>query len=141
MFQVGQFILASKMLDEDFCAGAKIMLVDHQQSGSIGFIINRESGRHLNELNEFQHCPAISLYEGGPMGQDHLYMLHQRPDLIQGGTKISEGQYWGGRMEDLVMALTSQTIRSGQFTLFLGYCGWNEGELQSETDEGYWLPA
>jgi putative transcriptional regulator len=139
MLQSGQDIHATPILNGDYFEGARILLVKHDQDESIGFITNRASGKQLNDLVEFSNCPPIPLWEGGPVGQDHLYLVHCRPDLINGGQRVGEGIYWGGSMDDLVTALAVQEIKEDQFTLFLGYCGWDAGELDQEWMEGCWL--
>jgi putative transcriptional regulator len=139
MLQPGQYIFASPLLHGDYFEGARIYLVKHDPVESIGFIINRPSGRHLNELQEFNYVAAVPLWEGGPVGQDHLYLVHQRPDLINGGTRVDAGWYWGGSMDELVQAISAQIIEETQFKLFLGYCGWDAGELDQEYKEGCWL--
>lgn len=139
MLQPGQNIHATPMLNGDYFEGARILLVKHDHDESIGFITNRASGKHLNELVEFSNCPSVPLWEGGPIGQDHLYMVHRRPDLIQGGHRVVEGLYWGGSMDALVTAVSTKIIQNNQFTLFLGYCGWDAGELDQECKEGCWL--
>lgn len=139
MLQAGQYLFASPLLKGDYFEGAKICLVKHDSSESIGFVVNRPSGRRLNELVEFSSAPPIALWEGGPVGLDHLYILHQRPDLISGGTPVDAGWYWGGSMDELVHALSAQIIEEGQFKLLLGYCGWDAGELNQEYNEAFWL--
>jgi putative transcriptional regulator len=138
MLQAGEHIRATAALRGDYFESASILIVKHDVEGSIGFIMRRPSGRFLNELMEFRDCPAIPLWEGGPVGSDHLYLLHQRPDLISGGTRISPGQYWGGSMDELVEALHAHTIQEDHFSLCLGYSGWDAGELEQEIAEGSW---
>lgn len=138
MLQAGQYIEATPLLTGDYFEGAKILLVKHDATESIGFITNRSFPKYLNDLVAFHHCPAISLWEGGPVGQDHLYMVHHRPDLINGGQSLGKGLYWGGSMDDLVTALTTAQIQDHQFHLFIGYCGWDAGELEEEYKEGCW---
>lgn len=139
MLQSGQYIQASPLLNGDYFEGARILLVKHDRDESIGFITNRSFPKPLNELVEFSNCPPIPLWEGGPAGQDNLYMVHRRPDLIDGGHRIAEGLYWGGSMDDLVAALVTQEIQEDQFILFIGHCGWDAGELDQEFQEGCWL--
>ncbi len=139
MLQSGQYIQATHLLKGDYFEGARILLVKHDEDESIGFITNKSFPKHLNELIEFSNCSPIPLWEGGPVGQDHLYLVHCRPDLINGGQRMSQGMYWGGSMDDLVAALAAQEIQVDQFTLFLGYCGWDAGELDQECREGCWL--
>lgn len=138
MLKAGAHIRATAALRGDYFESAMIFIVKHDTEGSIGFMLHRPSGKFLNELVEFRDCGAIPLWDGGPVSNDHLYLLHQRPDLITGGMRISPGQYWGGSMHELVEALQLHTIQKDHFSLMLGYCGWDAGELEQEITEGSW---
>ncbi len=141
MIMAGQTIRASRALQGDYFEDTQVILVKHNAEESIGFITNRPFGKNLNDLTEFMDCDPLPLWEGGPVGQDHLYLIHCRPDLIHGGTPVDAGWYWGGRMDDLRIALLQTEIKPEQVQLFIGYCGWDAGELDREIAEGSWLPV
>ena len=138
MIQAGQSIQATAALAGDYFASADILIVKNDHYGSIGFITNRSFGKYLADLDEFKDCPPVPLWEGGPVGKDHLYILHRRPDLINGGTPLGNGLYWGGTMDDLVQALHLGSLQMSEFQLFIGYCGWDKDELDLEINEGSW---
>jgi putative transcriptional regulator len=64
--------------------------------------------------------------------------LHKRPDLIEGGKPITNGLYVGGNMAQVIEAINTQGIHSPEIQLFIGYCGWDVGELEAEVEEGSW---
>jgi putative transcriptional regulator len=37
--------------------------------------------------------------DGGPVDREHLFVLHKRPDLIDGGGQITNDFYIGGNMD------------------------------------------
>ena len=45
--------------------------------------------------------------DGGPVDRDHLFVLHKRPDLIDGGEQIPNGLYLGGNMEQVIQAINT----------------------------------
>lgn len=135
----GTFIQSTKDLDGTHFEGARIYLVEHNEKGSIGFVVNKPDGRYLNQLSEFVDCPAIPLMEGGPVDHEHLFLLHTRPDLISGGTHVDGDTWWGGKMEDITRALKQHELGTDELKLFIGYCGWDKGELEQELKEGSWL--
>jgi putative transcriptional regulator len=71
--------------------------------------------------------------------QEHLYFLHQRPDLIKGGSSVANGIYLGGNMQQAVAGINDKTITGGHIKIFVGYCGWDKGELEAEIEEGSWV--
>ncbi len=79
--------------------------------------------------------------DGGPVDRDHLFVLHKRPDLIDGGKPIPNGLYLGGNMEQVIEAITTKGATNQEIQLFIGYCGWDLGELEAELKEGSWIKA
>jgi putative transcriptional regulator len=77
--------------------------------------------------------------DGGPVDKDHLFVLHKRPDLITGGEKIQSDFYLGGNIEDVIDAINANCVNEQEIQIFIGYCGWDEGELVAEIEEGSWV--
>ena len=92
----------------------------------------------MHELIEFNHSYPFPLMDGGPVDRDHLFVLHKRPDLIDGGEQIPNGLYLGGNMEQVIQAINTGNANPQEIQLFIGYCGWDEGELETELEEGSW---
>ena len=76
--------------------------------------------------------------DGGPVDREHLFVLHKRPDLIDGGKQIPNGLYLGGNMEQVIEAINTRVAHKEEIQLFIGYCGWDVGELEAEVEEGSW---
>jgi putative transcriptional regulator len=109
--------------------------VEHDEAGTIGFVTNRPFGKSLHELIEFNHSKPFPLMDGGPVDTDHLFVLHKRPDLIDGGKQIPNGLYLGGNMEQVIHAINTGGANPQEIQLFIGYCGWDLGELEAELEE------
>jgi putative transcriptional regulator len=76
--------------------------------------------------------------DGGPVDRDHLFVLHKRPDLIEGGEQVANGFYLGGSMKQVIEAINTKSINEEEIQLYIGYCGWDLGELDAELEEGSW---
>ena len=118
---------------------AIIFIAEHNEKGAMGFVINKKFARALNELEEFKQSITFPLYNGGPMDKEHLYFVHRRPDLIEGGTLIANSIYLGGNFKQAVAQLNSTTISEADIKIFIGYCGWEFNELEEEVAEGSWI--
>lgn len=116
-----------------------IYIAEFNEKGAVGFVVNQPDGRYLHQLVEFHDCPSFPLYDGGPVDKDHLFILHSRPDLVQGGTEVSKGVYYGGSSADAVRGIKSGQLTTNNLKIFIGYCGWNKGELEAEINEGSWV--
>ena len=136
--KAGLYINSTDALIGSFFEHTTILLVQHNEAGSLGFVTNKPFEKSLHELIEFNHVKPFPLMDGGPVDRDHLFVLHKRPDLIEGGEQIPNGLYLGGNMEQVIEAINTKSTNKQEIQLFIGYCGWDEGELEAEVEEGSW---
>ena len=136
--KAGCFIKSTSLLDDSFFEKTVLFITEYNEKGAMGFVINKLFPRKLNELEEFRASSPVSLYDGGPVDREHLYFIHQRPDLIPGGTPVAGAFYMGGDFKTAVTHLNNQTITEKEIKLFIGYCGWDHQELDDEIAEGSW---
>jgi putative transcriptional regulator len=117
---------------------AVILIVDSNKDGVVGFIVNKPIEDSLMDL-----IPEIEkefmIFDGGPVEKDKLYFLHNTPDLIQGGLKITEDLYWGGDYSKVVELINRGDIDQKNIKFFLGYSGWGELQLENEIKNEIWL--
>ena len=136
--KAGIYIKSTAALIGSFFEHTTILLVQHNEAGSLGFVTNKSFEKSLHELIEFNHSKPFPLMDGGPVDRDHLFVLHKRPDLIEGGEQIPNGLYLGGNMKQVIEAINNESTNKQEIQLFIGYCGWDEGELEAEVEEGSW---
>ncbi len=135
----GAFIQSTTLLDGSIFQQATIYITQHDASGAVGFVVNKLFGRTLNQLEEFKHYPPLPLYDGGPVDTEHLFFIHRRPDLITSGTLVAANIYVGGNFKEVLAHLNNKTLTTKDVKLFIGYCGWDDNELESEIAEGSWV--
>lgn len=138
MTKPGSYIKSTSLLDGSYFENTIILIVENNNEGAVGFVVNRPFKKSLNELVEFRNSKPFPLLEGGPVDQEHIYAVHQRPDLIKGTQAISTEMYYGGDIQDLLDAINLYRVSEKEIKLFIGYCGWDEGELEDELEEGSW---
>ena len=136
--KAGLYIKSTSALIGSFFEHTTILIVQHNEKGSIGFVTNKSFEKSVHELIEFNHVKPFPLMDGGPVDRDHLFVLHKRPDLIDGGEQVPNGLYLGGNMEQVIQAINTGGANTQEIQLFIGYCGWDEGELEAELEEGSW---
>ena len=136
--KAGLYINSTDALIGSFFEHTTILLVQHNEAGSLGFVTNKSFEKSLHELIEFKHVKPFPLMDGGPVDRDHLFVLHNQPDLIEGGEQIPNGLYLGGNMEQVIQAINTGGANAQEIQLFIGYCGWDVGELEAEMEEGSW---
>lgn len=135
----GTYLEATASLNGTYFENARILIIDENKDGSTGFITNRLFPRKLNELQEFSTLASIDIYEGGPVDTEHLFFIHRAPDRIEGGVPVTDKLFFGGNFSTAIQLLNDGQLSANDVTIFIGYCGWNAGELQAELDAGDWL--
>lgn len=136
--KAGIYIKSTDALIGSVFENTTILLVQHNEEGSIGFVTNKSFEKSLHELIEFNHIKPFPLLDGGPVDREHLFVLHNRPDLIDGGKQITNSFYLGGNMDQVIEAIDTRGATQQEIQLFIGYCGWDLGELEGELEEGSW---
>ena len=128
------------MLDNNF-KRSTILVVEHNDVGSLGFIMNRRVSMRVDELvQEFPEFDA-PVYFGGPVGTDTVHYLHRKGDLLEDSDEVTQGIFWGGNYEKLKFLISQKLITPLDIRFFVGYSGWSEHQLQEELDGGSWVTA
>ncbi|MCJ7758654.1 MAG: YqgE/AlgH family protein [Gillisia sp.] len=115
-----------------------VLLAEHSETGSIGFILNKILDFTLKDLIP-ELNKGFKVYNGGPVEQDNLYFIHKIPDLIPESVEISNGIYWGGNFEAVKELILKGLITDKQIRFFLGYSGWDAEQLQEELISNSWI--
>lgn len=115
-----------------------VLLCEHNDEGSFGFVVNKPSIIKINEVMEDIRNVEEPVFVGGPVQQDTLHFLHRNTN-IEKAVKIRDEIYWGGDFESLLVNLDTSVIRSGDVRFYLGYSGWASGQLELELQEDSWI--
>lgn len=137
----GTILKSTALLDGTIFENATVLITEHNENGATGFVINKRFDRKLNELEEFRHGVSFPLYDGGPVDREHLFFIHQRPDLIKDGVHVHKDTYFGGDFKTAVKLINEHTLTEKDIKIFIGYCGWDANELEAEIAEGSWSMA
>lgn len=138
MIKPGKCIQSTADLNNTYFENAIILLTEVNANGATGFMINRFSGHSLHDLNEFQDVKPWPLYEGGPVDTEHIYLLHKHPEKIRNSRPAFNDYYMEGDMSDVLTLINNGEATPESLRLFIGYCGWDAGELEAEITEGSW---
>ena len=136
----GQLLISSpKLIDPNFFHTV-ILLVQHNEEGALGLVINRPLQTTVQdmwrEVNEGEACEVEgSLYQGGPC-EGPLMVLHG--DDVYSEIEVMKGVYFCTR-RDTIERLVADNSCDMRF--FVNYAGWSPGQLEDEIKEGSWLSA
>jgi len=137
----GHILLAEPfMMDPNFRRSV-VLLCEHLNEGSLGFILNKPLKMNIGELiAEFPEFKS-EVHFGGPVATDTVHYLHNVGDLLEDSIRVNRGVYWGGNYEKLKFLITSKLVKPGNIRFFVGYSGWSEGQLRDELNYGSWVVA
>lgn len=115
-----------------------VLLTEHSEKSSVGFILNRPLDYVLNDLIPDIDC-NFNIYQGGPVEQDNLYFIHRVPHLLTDSVEVNNGIYWGGNFDNLKTLLHEQVLKPTDIRFFLGYSGWGTHQLEDELTTQSWF--
>ena len=135
----GKLLISEPFLLDPNFKRTIILLSEHNEEGSIGFILNKPTDLKLNMvLEDFPEFDA-TVYFGGPVQINTLQFIHRAGDIIEGSMEIHDGLYWGGSFEILKLLIETKQVEPEDFRFFIGYSGWGEGQLTNEMKTNSWL--
>lgn len=135
----GILLIADPFLKDPNFLRTVVILCDHREEGSFGFVLNRKYENTLDELVPDVEGFKLPVYYGGPVQLDTIHFLHQYPKEIPGGEEVMKGIYWGGDFVKAVDMIKNGEMDFQKIRFFIGYSGWGTGQLNEELKEKSWL--
>src|SRR3954464_13038426 len=103
--EVGRILISEPFLLVSYFKRAVILLGEHSEEGTVGFILNKPTDLKLNDaLEDFPPFDA-QLYFGGPVQTDTIHFLHTLGPKLEGCKEILPGIFWGGDLETLKLLI------------------------------------
>lgn len=143
----GRLLVATPELGDGTFERSVILVLDHDEDGALGVVINRATTVDVAEvLPSWQSlaCEPGVLFQGGPVALDSALGLA----VVPGEEEAEEPLGWRrvvGRL-GLVDLDTPPEVLAAEVTrlrIFAGYAGWGPGQLEDELSQGAWyvVPA
>jgi putative transcriptional regulator len=137
----GRLLISEPFLPDTFFNRTLVYLTEHNEKGSVGFIINKSINIKVDDALDGFPGWDEKLTMGGPVAPDTLHYLHTLGNLIPNSVWVADNIYWGGDIESIKNLINSGRAGSGDIRFFLGYSGWGEGQLEKELQENSWIIA
>jgi len=139
LIKSGRILIAEPFMLDPFFRRSVVLLCEHHEQSSLGFILNKSINMSLNELLPgFPYFEADVFY-GGPVQTDTLHFLHNVGDILEGSTQVARGVWWGGDFEELQFLISQQLVQPHNIRFLVGYAGWSAGQLAEEMSYGSWV--
>ncbi|HMB55325.1 MAG TPA: YqgE/AlgH family protein [Thermoanaerobaculia bacterium] len=150
-------LIAMPQVQDSFFRKSVVLLIHHEDEGSVGLIVNRPTGIPTREILEGMEIPwqggeAVMTHFGGPVQPQIGTVLFAAPEVggngngfaatplpdLEAATPIAPGISLTQHIGDLGQLAAEPPER---FRLLLGYAGWGEGQLIEEILRNDWLTA
>jgi putative transcriptional regulator len=134
----GNLLIASPMLRDPNFFHSVVLLIQHDENGSLGLVLNRPLDVTVQaawkQLSESPCEIDGKLNRGGPCNEGLLMALHT--DIEIADIQVLDGVHFSTAKEAIeqIVSHSQSTVR-----LFFGYAGWSPGQLESEIAGGSWL--
>jgi putative transcriptional regulator len=129
----GRFLVATPLISTPPFARSVILLLEHDETGAIGVILNADSGLPLDELLP-EAAPNVvdppNVFVGGPVSTETALGLARAPS----------GSFLRPSALGIIGLVDPTDPPPGvsELRIFAGYAGWDPGQLEAEIDEQAW---
>ena len=138
-FRRNLLLATPELLDTNFCR-AVILILEHQNEGAIGVVLNRPTDHYsVDVMPKWNQCLDSDprLYWGGPVQEESLLAL-----------ALSADPHGDASDETIflieVLNLNQELLDTANLLstrLYSGYAGWSAGQLDTEISTGGWIVA
>ncbi len=140
----GRLLVASPALADPNFSRAVVLLLDHDDEGTLGVVLNRPTPVEVHDVLAawagLAGVPQV-VFQGGPVSLDSALALavvpgdHRGQDTGPLGWRRVHGAIG---LVDLEAPPELLAAELGSLRIFAGYAGWRPGQLEEELKEGAW---
>jgi putative transcriptional regulator len=139
--KIGSILISEPMLDDYYFRRSVILILDYNDKGAMGVVLNKPIFIDINEVIADLSSKPFPLFSGGPVEIDRVFFLHQLNNVISESEMIFDGLFWSGKQEDIAIYFGTKDFDESKIKAFIGYSGWESGQLEKEISEGRWVIA
>ena len=139
------FLVAPPPLSDPNFDHSLVLLAAHEDSGSMGFIVNRISTLRLHDLLAELDIDVLvadrPVLSGGPVSGFSGFVLYEHKEnrILGPGIEVTPTISISPSKE--ILEAAAQGRLAGRFELLLGYAGWGPQQLEQELERGSWMHA
>lgn len=138
------FLIAMPHMGDPHFAQTVIYLVEHNQHGAMGLVINKASDLTLADvlmqlrpgIEPDERCRQVPIFDGGPVHGERGFVLHPQDWSYQATLEL--GELALTTSQDVLLAIADGS-GPDRHLIALGYSGWEAGQLEAELIDNAWL--
>lgn len=140
----GSYLVAPPRLHDDNFFRAVVLLIEHDEEGAIGVILNRPTSDSVDEVMRlleaddeqgmaFEGTTSEFIYYGGPV-PGPLVVLHTTVEYSE--KQVLPGIHFSSQKNNLQKVIARD---ESPYRVYSGYAGWSPGQLEQELERGGWF--
>jgi putative transcriptional regulator len=137
---IGKLLVAKRDAPDSDFAEAVILVVRYTRGGTVGLMLNRRTevpvSRALDGLKG-AGGRSDAVFAGGPVELPNVLALLRTSTMPEGAEHVT-GKVYMVPTEALLEKTLAKRPDAADFRVYLGYCGWAPGQLENETQQGFW---
>jgi putative transcriptional regulator len=143
---VGRLLVASRDLGDPNFSKTVILLVHYDEDkGAVGLVLNKRTDVPISRVfHDLKEASGRSdpVYIGGPVELSSVLALLKSAGKPEGADRVFGDVYLISKKDLLAQTLASHA-EATVFHTYIGYAGWQGGQLEHEVDLGAWhiMPA
>ena len=135
----GKLLIAHPFLKNPAFRRMVILICDETPEGHFGLVLNNPiEAMKIDDILPDKIGVDCELGVGGPVDPLYLQYLHKNSN-VRGTQEILPGVCVGGDFKQVKMLLNLENIRPDDVHFYVGYAGWENGQLEEELNKNSWL--
>jgi putative transcriptional regulator len=135
----GRVLVSEPFLQDTYFKRSLVLLTEYTSEGAVGFVLNKTLDVTINEVIEDFPDFNANVAIGGPVSTNTIHYLHTLGDIVPNSEFVFGNIYWGGDFDVIKNLIATKRIHPAQIRFFLGYSGWQAGQLENELKQNSWL--
>ncbi len=135
----GKVLISEPFLADEYFKRSIVLLVEYSEQGALGFVLNKPVEMNIDQLIKDFPVVDIPVSVGGPVATNTVHYIHTLGDIIPESKQVIGDIYWGGDFETLKGLVRQGVAGPDKVRFFIGYSGWEAGQLERELSENSWV--
>jgi putative transcriptional regulator len=139
-------LVATPSMRCPFFHHAVVLLVEHDEDGALGFVVNRPTEQPVTSLLSGLEIEDLAaeltgeVWVGGPVAPDTGWVLFDPSSGDTGGAQaVLLCDRIGVSASRALLERLARGEGPGRYAVLLGYAGWGPGQLDDEIRAGSWI--
>lgn len=142
-----KILIAMPQLQDPNFYKTVIILINHNEEGAVGLVINRKTdiqlkGLKIPNITIHKDLLDVPIWYGGPCEPERIWFLHRTlQSKTEGSMTLAEGIELSPDLHKLEEGKGPPSLDPQNFKLVSGYGGWVAQQLDAEIQASAWLTS